>query len=127
MFGLGLAVYVLCLGIAAFDTAFLNYWLALVLLGIGWNFLFLSGTNLLPYGYRAADRFRVQSANDFLVFSVQALASLGSGWLLFHWQWRGVLLACLPLLLGFAYLLLAQRQVLNRPKGTVGGIADAIE
>jgi MFS family permease len=85
MLGLGLAVYLLCLGIAAFDTAFLNYWLALVLLGIGWNFLFLSGTNLLPYGYRAADRFRVQSANDFLVFSVQALASLGSGWLLFHW------------------------------------------
>jgi MFS family permease len=127
MLGLGLAVYLLCLGIAAFDTAFLNYWLALVLLGIGWNFLFLSGTNLLPYGYHAADRFRVQSANDFLVFSVQALASLGSGWLLFHWQWRGVLLACLPLLLGFAYLLLAQRQLLNRLKGTVGGIADAIE
>jgi hypothetical protein len=61
------------------------------------------------------------------VFSAQALASLGSGWLLFRWQWRGVLLACLPLLLGFAYLLLAQGQVLNRLKGTVGGIADAIE
>ena len=72
MLGLGFTLYLLCLALAARDTDFLNYWSALVLLGIGWNFLFLSGTNLLPYGYRPHERFRVQSANDFLVFSVQA-------------------------------------------------------
>ena len=101
----GVAVYVACLGIAALNTDFLNYWLALILLGIGWNFLFLSGTNLLPRGYRPEERFRVQSANDFLVFSIQAVASLSSGWFLFHWQWEGVLLACVPLLAGFCLVM----------------------
>jgi len=115
---LGVAVYGLCLAAAIVDTDFLNYWLALVLLGVGWNFLFLSGTNLLPYGYRPEERFRVQSANDFLVFTVQALASLGSGWLLFHWQWRGILLACIPMLLAFAFLLLAQGHRLTESKGS---------
>jgi len=101
----GVAVYLLCLVIAAIDTQFLNYWFALVLLGIGWNFLFLSGTNLLPFGYRTEERFRVQSTNDFLVFSVQALASLGSGWLLYRWQWQGIIYCCIPLVLFFAFLL----------------------
>lgn len=101
----GVLVYVVCLGIAALNTDFLNYWLALILLGIGWNFLFLCGTNLLPLGYRAEERFQVQSTNDFLVFSIQALASLSSGWFLFHWQWEGVLLACVPLLAGFCFLM----------------------
>ena len=80
-------------------------WLALILLGIGWNFLFLSGTNLLPRGYRSEERFRVQSMNDFLVFSIQAIVSLSSGWFLFHWQWEGVLLACIPMVIGFSILL----------------------
>lgn len=101
----GVIVYLLCLGIAALNTEFFNYWLALVLLGVGWNFLFLSGTNLLPLGYRREERFRVQSMNDFLVFSIQAIVSLISGWFLFHWQWQGVLLACIPLLLAFSILL----------------------
>jgi MFS family permease len=101
----GVMVYVICLGIAALNTEFLNFWLALILLGVGWNFLFLSGTNLLPLGYRPEERFRVQSGNDFLVFSIQAIASLSSGWFLFHWQWKGVLLACAPLLVGFCVLM----------------------
>jgi MFS family permease len=106
MLWLGVAVYFGCLAIALIDTEFLNYWVSLVLLGIGWNFLFLSGTNLLPFGYRSEERFRVQSVNDFMVFSVQALVSLSAGWFLHHWQWRGVLLACLPLLLGFSLILI---------------------
>ena len=106
----GVIVYLVCLGIAALNTEFLNYWLALVLLGIGWNFLFLSGTNLLPLGYRREERFRVQSMNDFLVFSIQAIVSLSSGWFLFHWQWQGVLLACIPLVLGFSILLYLIRE-----------------
>lgn len=101
----GVIVYAACLLIAAVNTEFLTYWSALVLLGVGWNFLFLSGTNLLPHGYRPEERFRVQSTNDFLVFSVQALASLGSGWLLYHWGWDGIVYACMPLVLAFAVLL----------------------
>jgi MFS family permease len=102
----GVLVYLVCLLIAAINTDFLGYWLALVLLGIGWNFLFLSGTNLLPYGYRPEERFRVQSMNDFLVFSVQAIVSLSSGWFLYHFQWQGLVYACIPPVLAFAALML---------------------
>jgi len=101
----GTGIYLLCILVAMINTEFLHFWLALVLVGVGWNFLFLSGTNLLPQGYRSNERFRVQSVNDFLVFSIQAFASLGSGWVLYQWQWEGVLWACIPLILGFAVLL----------------------
>lgn len=97
----GVLIYFGCLLVALINTDLMHYWLALVLLGVGWNFLFLSGTNLLSYGYEPEERFRVQSANDFLVFTVQALVSLSSGWLLFHWQWHGLLWACVPLLILF--------------------------
>jgi MFS family permease len=101
----GVLAYLACLAVLFAGIEFANYWLALVVLGIGWNFLFLSGTNLLPHGYRPEERFGIQSMNDFMVFSIQAIVTLSSGWFLFHWQWRGVLWACVPLLFGFAVLL----------------------
>jgi MFS family permease len=108
----GVLLYALCLLVAMLNTEFLTYWAALVLLGVGWNFLFLSGTNLLPRGYRPEERFRVQSVNDFLVFSVQALVSLGSGWLLYHWQWNGLIYACVPLVAAFIALLIVFRKTI---------------
>jgi MFS family permease len=101
----GVVANVLCLLIAAINTQFLNYWLALMLLGVGWNFLFLSGTNLLPLGYRREERFRVQSVNDFVVFSVQALASLGSGWLLYQAGWTGIIRVCGVMIVLFSVML----------------------
>jgi MFS family permease len=100
----GTLALVLCLLAGAIDTQVLHYWLTMVILGIGWNFLFLSGTNLLRHGYREEERFKVQSFNDFLVFSIQGIASLSSGWFLFHWGWQGVITAALPLVLAFAVL-----------------------
>mgnify|MGYP001815740192 CR=1 FL=1 len=85
----GVAALLICLSIGLIDTDFIHYWLTMVILGIGWNFLFLSGTNLLRYGYRDEERFKVQSFNDFLVFSIQGIASLSSGWFLYHWGWQG--------------------------------------
>jgi len=100
----GVLAYMLCLLIGSLNTDFIHYWLTMVILGIGWNFLFLSGTNLLRFGYRDEERFKVQSFNDFLVFSMQAVASLSSGWFLFQWGWQGVLFSSLPLVLAFALL-----------------------
>jgi len=105
----GVVVFAICIIVALINTEFIHFWLALILLGIGWNFLFLSGTNLLPYGYERKERFRVQAVNDFLVFSIQAIASLSSGWVLYQWGWNGVLWACVPFILGYAALLLFSR------------------
>jgi len=97
----GVAIYLVSLGVALAGDGEWHYWLALVLLGVGWNFLYLTATNLLPRGYQVSERFRVQSANDFVVFSVQATVALSSGWFLFHWQWQGLLLAVAPMILLF--------------------------
>lgn len=100
----GVAALLICLLVAMINTDFLHYWLTMVILGIGWNFLFLSGTNLLRYGYREEERFKVQSFNDFIVFSIQGIASLSSGWFLYQWGWNGLIYASVPLVLIFALL-----------------------
>ena len=105
MMWVGVICFLTCLLIALVDTRFIHYWSTMVLLGIGWNFLFLSGTNLLRNGYRPEERFKVQSFNDFVVFSIQALASLSSGWFLYQWGWHGVIYASMPMLLVFVMLI----------------------
>ena len=111
----GVVALLLCLFIGLINTEFIHYWLTMVILGVGWNFLFLSGTNLLRYGYRDEERFKVQSFNDFLVFSIQGIASLSSGWFLFHWGWQGVLYASMPLVLVFALLALFSTAFRTQP------------
>jgi MFS family permease len=107
----GVAAYLVCLSFGLVNTQLIHFWLTMVILGVGWNFLFLSGTNLLRFGYRDTERYKVQSFNDFLVFSIQGIASLSSGWFLYHWGWRGVLLASFPLVLLFAALAFSHRPV----------------
>ena len=114
----GIASIVVCLFIALLDTRFIDYWWTMVLLGVGWNFLFLSGTNLLRHGYREEERFKVQSFNDFIVFSVQGLASLSSGWFLYQWGWHGVIYACVPLVVVFVLLIWRNRDVLAPASAT---------
>ncbi len=92
-----------------------NYWLALVLLGIGWNFLFVGGTILLTQSYTPAERFKAQAANDFAIFGVQALASLSAGAVLFRMGWNTLVTLTLPVLAGMAVAIffLGRRQALR--------------
>ncbi|MDZ7683672.1 MAG: MFS transporter [Gammaproteobacteria bacterium] len=73
----GLALMMACIGIALVDRSLMHYWGALVLLGIGWNFLFVGGTTLLTRAYEPHERFRVQALNEALVFGMQAVARIG--------------------------------------------------
>ena len=90
---LGLFSYVVTILIALTGKEWLNYWLALVLLGIGWNFLFVGGTVLLAQSYQPNERYKVQGLNEFLVFGCQAMAALSAGVFLNLIDWRGLLLA----------------------------------
>ena len=85
--------------IAYMSHALSNYWLSLVLLGLGWNFLFIGSTILLPRSYSEHEKFKVQTMNDFLVFGLQAFAALSAGWFVFNFSWEVVLLSVTPLLL----------------------------
>jgi len=76
-----------------------NFWANLVLLGIGWNFMFIGGTTLLTRTYTVAERAKSQAANDFLVFGGMAIASLFSGKVLYEFGWETVVLVAIPAVL----------------------------
>jgi MFS family permease len=102
----GVVALACTIGLGSLGHEFLHYWGALVLLGIGWNFLFVGGTTLLVQSYRPVERYRVQALNDFSVFGASALASLLGGAVLLQFGWETVLMAsALPLLLMLGILL----------------------
>ena len=102
----GLMVMVACLVIAWFDQTILHYWLGLVLLGLGWNLLFVAGTSLLSQCYRPAEATRVQGVNDLAVFGAQAIGALASGAVVLLIGWQGLLLTTIPALLLLLVVLL---------------------
>jgi len=101
----GLVLLFVCLGIGGFDRTLVHYWFALTLLGVAWNFLFVGGTTLLTTCYTGNERFRIQALNDFTVFTLQAIASLGSGVVLARLGWDWIILLSLPWLLALLPLL----------------------
>ena len=74
-----------------------NFAVGLVLLGLGWNFGFLGGTTMLTTTYEPSERNKAQGLNDFLTFTVTALASLGAGKLLAISGWNAVNYAVFPM------------------------------
>lgn len=99
MMMIGIMLYLICIVIGYTNHSLNSYWMALILLGLGWNFLFIGGTSLLPRAYHEDEKFKVQSVNDFLIFGMQAMASLSAGWFVFNFGWEVVLLSTVPLLL----------------------------
>ena len=95
----GLALYLICIVLTLQGQAVMHYWGGLVFLGLGWNFLFVSGTVLLPQSYQDEERFKVQGFNDFFVFGFQAIASISSGIVIFNFGWDQLVLVALPFLL----------------------------
>lgn len=108
MIAAGLLLMSACLLASWWDQTLVHYWLGLVLLGIGWNLLFVAGTALLARCYQTAEAARVQGVNDLLVFSAQAFGALASGAVVLVLGWQGLLLTSLPALLILAILLLRQ-------------------
>ncbi len=98
MMTVGLLAYLGCIGLAASGISFHHYLGALLLLGVGWNFLFVGGTSLLPSVYKDSERFRVQGLNDVMVFGTQATAALSAGAVLSWLGWSGLLFVAVPFL-----------------------------
>ena len=101
----------------------LHYWWALVLLGVGWNFLYVGGTTLLTYTYSLAERFRAQAVNEFLVFGMSATASLLAGTVMFYFGWTTLMLVPIPILIAICVALVWMRgdPMLRRAGTTVEG------
>lgn len=87
------------IAVALAGTALAHFEGALVLVGVGWNFLYVAATSLLAESWREEDKARVQALNDSLVFGVVSLATFGAGPLVDRLGWESVnLLAALPLI-----------------------------
>lgn len=101
-----------CVGIALAGLEVMHFWLAMVLLGIGWNFMFIGGTTLLTECHTPSERARAQGANDMAIFVTMAATSLSSGLLFTLQGWELMNELAVPFLLfaGGAMLWLAATQ-----------------
>lgn len=96
LMSIGLLFYGVCVGLTLAGTSVMHFWGGLVLLGLGWNFLFVSGTLLLATTYQEDERYKAQGFHDFFVFGSQAFASLSSGVIIYSFGWESLVLLALP-------------------------------
>ena len=94
MYG-GVVLFSITILTSLFEQNLTNYLIALVFLGFGWNFLFISGTSLLVLSYRENEKFKAQGFNDLIVYSIQAIASLSAGVFLTLTSWKTMNLVCI--------------------------------
>ena len=109
----GVVFGLLCVAINLTGETLAHFTLALFLLGISWNFLFVGGTTLLTDAYEPSEKVRAQAANDFMVFSTVTLTALSAGGMHFLFGWQVVNLSVMPLLaisgLAVAWLFVTRR------------------
>jgi MFS family permease len=92
----GVGLLFVAIGIALSGISVPHFWLALVILGVGWNFLYIGGTTLIAGVATPAERAKTQGANDLIIFIVLGTSSFSSGLLLETNGWRTINLIALP-------------------------------
>ncbi len=95
----GATLMIVCILLNFSGSTVSHFWAALLLLGVGWNFMFIGGTSLLTETYSPEESAKSQALNDFVVFSAAAGASFGAGALLHTFGWQLVNYAVVPLIL----------------------------
>jgi len=100
------------IGIALSGIDFLNFSAGLIVLGLGWNFMFIGGTTLLTEAYAPEEKAKVQAAHDFIVFGTVAMTAFASGVLHEKLGWSAVnLIAAVPISLAFVVAICYGTQV----------------
>lgn len=117
---MGLGCFVATIVGGSLDTSVPGFWLQLVLLGVGWNFLFIASTTLLPLTHMPKDNLKAQAVNDFGVFAGAAISAFAAGWAINLLSWQQITLLCsAPVALMLA-VLLWERMALNPTAGAQG-------
>jgi MFS family permease len=94
----GAALNLVTIAIAFTGISVAHFWWSLVLLGVGWNFLYTGGTTLLTETYRPEERAKAQGANDQMIFLMMLVSSFTSGVAVTAGGWERVNLFALPLI-----------------------------
>lgn len=107
----GLVLLIGCAIVALSGLALWQFWFALILLGVGWNFGFIGATAMLTDTYRPSEKNKIQGVHDFALFTTVAIASFASGatlnaygWDMLNWIVLPVCALCLLVLLGQAFV-----------------------
>jgi predicted MFS family arabinose efflux permease len=100
----GIALMFACVAVALSGQALAQFWWALVLLGLGWNFMYVGGSSLLGSAHRASEKAKAQGMHDFLVFCTTSTSSFASGVLIKANGWALLNQIALPFLLVAAAL-----------------------
>jgi MFS family permease len=105
----GVFLNLICVAIALSGVDVMNFWLALVLLGIGWNFMFVGATTLLTETHTPSERAKVQGVNDAAISTTMVISSLSAGALFSYQGWQTMNTLAVPFLVlsGMAILWLA--------------------
>jgi MFS family permease len=94
----GLALFAASVAVALAGVSVAHFWLMNLLIGVGWNLMFVGATDLLTQCHAPAERAKVQGFNDFMVFGTVALATFVSGVAHHLWGWDAVVLLLLPMI-----------------------------
>ncbi len=86
----GALFFAACMVINMMGSGEGHFWTSLVLLGLGWNFMYVGGTTLVTEAYAPEEQFKVQALNDFLIFGLVAIASFSSGVIYHVYGWATV-------------------------------------
>jgi len=113
---IGMALLAACGIVALSGIDLANFWGALILLGLGWNFGFIGATTMLTETYRPEERGKVQGLNDFLIFGSVAVASFSSGSLFTAAGWNVVNYVIFPVV-GICILALGAGLLFRRRRG----------
>jgi MFS family permease len=113
----GVLLNAICVAVALSGVEVMRFLVALFVLGVGWNFLFVGGTTLFTQAYRPEEKNRAQGAMDFCVFTTMALSSFASGALITTrgWQWLnlGSLLPIAAIAIALAWMARQRRLALR--------------
>ena len=111
----GVFFYSITLIASVFEQSFFNYMFALIFLGLGWNFLFISGTSLLVLTYKEEEKYRAQGLNDSVVYTVHAIGSLSAGIFITLTNWKIMNIICIPFII-LIILATIRAEILDKKK-----------
>jgi predicted MFS family arabinose efflux permease len=94
----GVLLKLTAIAIAVSSITVTAFWSAMVLIGVGWCFLFVGGTTLLTEACTPAEKAKTQGINDMLIYGTMASTSLSSGAILYGYGWSRLNLTAMPLL-----------------------------
>lgn len=106
MMMLGGVIMLCCIFINLNGQSEWHFWSALFLLGLGWNFMFISATSMVTGSYTNNERAKTQATNEFMVFGMVTLSALSSGWLEVSLGWETMNLLMIPVVV-WAMLVIA--------------------